>query len=668
MCLTHTCHVAKVSDACSSKVFDFSLHTFVFPSYLQCKAHLLDGVHAHAATNGTYFIFNVLVDSAELLCRKCSNAATFFCQDCNPRGDPWLLCEQCYRSFHKTLPTRKHVLLSANEYGRRSLLREVPTTEKLRKTYETNLFIGRHEGSEELIFGPGFEQLRTSNDAIITFAGPTASGKSFLIRSLIADALASMPLSSSPKQFGNMSCTCDSQVFFGNLNGKETAFIDLEGIRGTAETSQGRALLEANSKKIEEDELERRKITPHVFPPTLYAISDILIYLVAGSSSEIGSYGQDLIGFARTAASRIVNNERPALLIAFNKVSRAEISANFLGKQGIKAASTAWKEANPRLTEELLRYFSTVELVYIPNVDVAVKEGLQQIDVLKEHLGHIIDSRKPALEGLAATKKAHVFARLAEAAKDIFKDGGAFFDCAAYIAEGSTKAWLTYFNQIRKEDYQAFKQHLEMANQLVLARLLKENYKPAKIDLLRDVDFEDVPRELPERFARLLSERLSCQAACEFVCASKDAPFTVKCDVRGDSHQGAHKSHEVFFTEAKTEADKYWAQGQAKRIAHPCAWDGGFQSVSLGEELKEFDPQLLLSAIPQEMPYFGGCPLCFSAFELAYLSCGHSPCRACKDAFEEVKNAERVCLICNKEYYLDKFRLDEKKEILEPIP
>ncbi len=125
----------------------------------------------------------------------------------------------------------------------------------------------------------------------------------------------------------------------------------------------------------------------------------------------------------------------------------------------------------------------------------------------------------------------------------------------------------------------------------------------------------------------------------------------MNCDQFPWHHEESHKSHEIFFSDLKADADKYWLQHEEKDNANPCVWRGDFEAAVVEGEAIEFDPcKLLVATFPYASSH-QACALCFSSINSSNLFCGsHGVCYPCHREFP----IEKRCIVCEKNFCLEK--------------
>lgn len=219
---------------------------------------------------------------------------------------------------------------------------------------------------------------------VIGFVGPTGSGKSFLASFFCGDEPGSYPLhlddslAQTDLWQSFLSTSIDLHFYpaepdFAPVRTRHASWgstfvLDCEGFGAATHSSQAQLAGHVQHHNIPQADLDdylarydaqRRAYREFVYPPLLYAASDVLVYVCTHRQAELSTLVSKLINDATTSRAQVTNVLiKPSLVIVFNDQTR-----------------TAWPSVAEdtaaffRLREsaQLLSFYTEIRVVFLPS-------------------------------------------------------------------------------------------------------------------------------------------------------------------------------------------------------------------------------------------------------------------------------------------------------------
>ena len=612
--------------------------------------------------------------SAAPLCvaQDCGSVAKWVCAKCSDDTNPWFLCDEHNRKYHKQPNTQKHFRTTWQQYQQEDqfirLVNHQAGSDEYERDQIVNLFFGvpvpAEIGDPTLELGNKYHTLgmQFASDVemgMISFIAPTGSGKSLLLRWFVHSGSNSDPSLPLAANHGDQtSCSADLHAYFTRWNINlappdvgtrlmPIICIDSEGLRGSDIPRQAGFMLRLLSFKSEKsnDRLAkfRARMVEMVYPRLLYMFSDVILYPFVGSPAEIQSYGQDLLEFSAIASARTVNSAvLPSLCIIFNKRAMQDCHG-YLQQEGeaneasITRATEAWIGQHRDIFEQLRLVFREVKVIHIPNCVDHPREGLTALTQLK------LLTQRLVSEGVAARaatdkiqRQGDLFSNLWSMANRLGADPDGninlfslFLNDPEIAATGIERSshLLAYWHALMRH----FKDAVEDAREKLpvhIPLLLRNRWGTTELA----TGYRDTWQKELEVLARQVQLDSRCTATKEFRCARKGV-ISVRCELYHRSHLGQpHKSTQTYVTSQPSSA-WYKKIFNSRFISAPCVWRGSFEGPDIAPELIEYISHVYDTMVP--VSYSSSEYL--RALDLALLL---------KIAKQQPDVADKICLVC----------------------
>ncbi len=337
------------------------------------------------------------------LCKNCEkNPISYWCENCSFegekgrfRGEP--ICSSCWPVIHQAKYMRGHKNIPYEFF---KILNDQFSVNADESSFSedcmksTLVFVNPFD--YKLNFARSYYELGavlqpSDRPAVISFVGPTGAGKSLLLRMLMilmstvnTDRLFGLPI---PGQ-GNSAQSTSSDIHLylsGSITGEEfpALFLDAEGVNGNLEPKglgyylkSFANILYSNSQTY----LEKRRVhVENSYPKLQYLFSDVICFVTDCSWKQRQSITEKLISWATTGVTGITNVPvKPKLLIIFNKVQleTLESPTQTPTQQFFHGIHDVW--------EQLSIYYSSPEVILIPNACFQLSEAQKSIETLKD--------------------------------------------------------------------------------------------------------------------------------------------------------------------------------------------------------------------------------------------------------------------------------------------
>ncbi|KAF2076452.1 hypothetical protein CYY_002255 [Polysphondylium violaceum] len=587
-------------------------------------------------------------------------------------------CETCSEEEHNRPKGAKHLRMDYQDFKKEEIILNYHATQKQIENDAKNTLFGIEMNPEtnryEINCGPRWSNTEFTEDeafVLVSFVGPSGTGKSTLLRTLCSSE--NKPL---PGRRDGKSMTKDVKAYPSIIGNNRLLFVDSEGIGGTETTHQNQShqnfLLRTTTgiaKKFipsGENQIPKNHFIDNVYPRVLYLFSNVLVFTFqeVKQKSTIIDY---LTSYAYAGTYKSMNQSiRPHLIIVCNKYESHET---------IESATASFLEEPKALL--LLSYYKSINVIHIPNAEIDLKLFVSRKRDLKQLVSiKITESLTDRMNSNLIRTKNQTLRLMNVALNKFSQDPKAKFDLFALesvleplkddIVNHIYQYFLTALSHFKAERYsktkvfpdghaaKVFYQTPASINIFQKAydatisgcnRLFREQFKEAKFE---DVWF-DFEKKLEE-----IDKKIDQNRPCAFIFNENGQTYQC-CNVKG--RHSFHSTFETYQVPVEKNGLLGWLSKETMNVSYreegSFVEDKSLESKSLKSNVKtELEHQnVAFDNIIPDWKTDKVCVSCIMVFPNLYLECGHFLCSKC------LKNSQ--CPICD-------FKVVEKIHTIPP--
>ncbi|KAJ5075510.1 rbr-type e3 ubiquitin transferase [Anaeramoeba ignava] len=501
---------------------------------------------------------------------------------------------------------------------------------------------------------------------VISFTGNTHSGKSTLINALLTSNKFNGKTGNvgiSPKI--GIETNLAMPPTTGNLwviddpNSDNYRYLDFEGNSAGSRVPididiETKNFLKENKIKEQKYAKERRKSVEEHFPRLSYLVSNVIVY-ISTSDFAANKYYSELLKIAKKSTKKVQSAEKPALILVKNKCLKYETDYEKLTQSFFD--EHAEDPENP----ELLRWYSEVHCVSLPNFDIEEPNSIEifkkEIERLKELINQVIEKQNQNKKKLGILYNQFIWIILFELVVKKFQENirmsSIISKCLLYDLEVSLYSFR-FFEMIMKgmvlEDYLLSEKNA--IKHLAITFVVQEIENLIKINM-NATPLLDYQKKGMEFFDKLYPQLLNQQP-----CQSIQSNFTnlseensqegIQCSNLKIKKKFMRGLKSVFskakpilwkgnfqFPETETQSKKIFSEtilNFREFIEKSNNLQNSLQQIYLqyailNKEINDHD-HTLRSYLPSDT-----CTICFHPAQEKRLTCGHLVCEKCIEIF-----------------------------------